>query len=117
MLIFIFFIYNHSVKLFCYLVCLIEGHKFISFIKTVTWLPSLNKALPYLAAQETTPLYNKAAKCLRMRQIEHFRFLFQSHFTVRSKSPVPFMVSCVASSSTLGWLHGDVLYCAKLYEN
>ena len=31
---------------------------------------------------------NTAAKRLRMRQIEHFRSLFQSHFPVRSKSPV-----------------------------
>ena len=30
---------------------------------------------------------NTAAKRLRMRQLEHFRSLFQSHFPVRSKSP------------------------------
>ena len=30
---------------------------------------------------------NTAAKRLRMRQVEHFRSFFQSHFPVRSKSP------------------------------
>ena len=30
---------------------------------------------------------NTAAKRLRMRQVEHFRSLFQSYFPVRSKSP------------------------------
>ena len=93
---FYFFIYNDSVKLFYYLILSYRGPQILSVLS----IPSLNKALPNLAAQETTPLYNKAAKCLRMRQVEHFRFLFQSHFSVRSKSPVPFMVSCVASSPT-----------------
>ena len=32
-------------------------------------------------------MFNTAAKRLLMRQIEHFRSLFQSHFSVRSKSP------------------------------
>ena len=47
----LFFFYNDSVKLFYYLIlCFIEGHKFISFILTVTCLPSLNEGftLPYL---------------------------------------------------------------------
>ena len=29
------------------------------------------------------PRYNTAAKRLRMRQVEHFRSLFQSHFPVK----------------------------------
>ena len=32
-------------------------------------------------------LTNTVAKRLRMRQVEHFQSLFQSHFPVRSKSP------------------------------
>ena len=31
-------------------------------------------------------MVNTVAKRLRMRQVEHFRSLFQSHFPVRSKS-------------------------------
>ena len=60
----VIFFYNDSVKLFYYLILyFIEGHKFISFILTVTCLPSLNEGftLPYFtltydaAGNELTP--------------------------------------------------------------
>ena len=60
----LFFFHSDSVKLFYYLIlCFIEGHKFISFILTVTCLPSLNEGftLAYLtltydvAGNELTP--------------------------------------------------------------
>ena len=38
---------------------------------------------------------NTAAKRLRMRQVEHFRSLFQSHFPVRLKSPARSASFCV----------------------
>ena len=40
---------------------------------------------------------NTAAKRLRMRQVEHFRSLFQSHFPVRSKSPARSRLHSVCS--------------------
>ena len=43
------------------------------------------------------PHPNTAAKRLRMRQVEHFRSLFQSHFPVRSKSPARFRLHFVCS--------------------
>ena len=39
-------------------------------------------------------LSNTAAKRLRMRQVEHFRYLFQLHFPVRSKSPARSRAAC-----------------------
>ena len=42
---------------------------------------------------------NTAAKRLRMRQIEHFRSLFQSHLPVRSKSPARSL--CAACGSVV----------------
>ena len=42
-------------------------------------------------------LANTAAKRLRMRQDEHFRSLFQSHFPVRSKSPARVRIHSVCS--------------------
>ena len=55
---------------------------------------------------------NTAAKRLRMRQVEHFRSLFQSHFQVRSKSPArarlhsvcSLWFSCSASCCLCFWL-------------
>ena len=44
-----------------------------------------------------TNLPNTAAKRLRMRQFEHFRSLFQSHFPVRSKSPAHARIHSVCS--------------------
>ena len=40
---------------------------------------------------------NTAAKRLRMRQDEHFRSLFESHFSVRSKSPARVRIHSVCS--------------------
>ena len=40
---------------------------------------------------------NTAAKRLRMRQVEHFRSLFQAHFPVRSKSPARSRLHSVCS--------------------
>ena len=40
---------------------------------------------------------NTAAKRLRMRQVEHFRSLFQSHFPVRSKSSARALLHSVCS--------------------
>ena len=45
----------------------------------------------------TFAIYNTAAKRLRMRQDEHFRSLFQSHFPVRSKSPARVRIHSVCS--------------------
>ena len=39
----------------------------------------------------------KTAKRLRMRQVEHFRSLFQSHLPVRSKSPARVRIHSVCS--------------------
>ena len=40
---------------------------------------------------------NTAAKRLRMRQVEHFQSLFQSHFPVRSESPARAWLNSVCS--------------------
>ena len=55
---------------------------------------------------------NTAAKRLRMRQIEHFRSLFQSHFpelssSFQSKSPARFIL-CAACGSVV------LLYAARV---
>ena len=55
---------------------------------------------------------NTAAKCLRMRQVEHFRSLFQSHFPVRSKSPARARLHsvCAACGSVV------LLYAARVFD-
>ena len=51
---------------------------------------------------------NTAAKRLRMRQFEHFRSLFQSHFPVRSKSPARSRLHSVCSL----WFSCSALCCS-----
>ena len=62
--------------------------------------------------KEVSMATNCTAKGLRMRQVEHFRSLFQSHFPVRSKSPArarlhsvcSLWFSCSASCCLCFWL-------------
>ena len=51
-----------------------------------------------------------AAKRLRMRQVEHFRSLFQSHFPVRSKSPAHSRLLCAACGSVV------LLHAARVFD-
>ena len=52
---------------------------------------------------------NCTAKGLRMRQVEHFRSLFQSHFPVRSKSPARSRLHSVCS------LRFSCSHCVQLH--
>ena len=54
---------------------------------------------------------NTAAKRLRMRQVEHFRSLFQSHFPVRSSLPRAFeFILCAACGSVV------LLHAARVFD-
>ena len=61
---------------------------------------SMQPMLGYLAWESVKGTGNTAAKRLRMRQVEHFRSLFQSHFPVRSKSPAR-SILCAACGSVV----------------
>ena len=58
--------------------------------------------------------HNTAAKRLRMRQIEYFRSLFQSHFSVRSKSPARSASFCVQLVVQLFCFM--LLYAARVFD-
>ena len=58
---------------------------------------SQSASLCMLGAKLQRVFFNTAAKRLRMRQVEHFRSLFQSHFPVRSKSPARVRIHSVCS--------------------
>ena len=45
-----------------------------------------------------------------MRQVEHFRSLFQSHFLVRSKSPARSRLLCAACGSVV------LLHAARVFD-
>ena len=52
---------------------------------------------------------NTAEKRLRMRQVEHFRSLFQSHFPVRSKSTALGFILCAVCGSVV------LLHAARVF--
>ena len=54
-----------------------------------------------------TDARNTAAKRLRMRQVEHFRSLFQSHFPVKVSSR---FILCAACGSVV------LLYAARVFD-
>ena len=73
-------------------------------------LPRYMKPIP-LEALFVPSYTNTAAKRLRMRQVEHFRSLFQSHFPVKvsRESPARFIL-CAACGSVV------LLYATRVFD-